>query len=337
MSSPTVLITGATGFIGAHTAKVLVEDGVDVVATDVDGDARRLSKLGVLDDVDLRTMDLTDPTAVVRTVRETGATHVVHLGAVTSLIARRNPRLAVDVNVTGTSNLLEAARTLDDQVERVAWSSTMAVYGPAERYGDGPVDETSLLSPDSIYGATKEFCEHQTRLYADAFGVSTVGLRPTGVYGPYNTPSLLDSEGGAVTSHRSPSGRLAGLFARSAQDHPVSMTVTAGRMDWIFVEDVARLFAAAALAPERNLTRRVYNASSGTVASIPEVAAVLSEYLPDADIDLTVEGESPYVSRIDGTAARRDLGVEPVYDLEEGVKAYVDAIREDQGLSPVTG
>ncbi|MFB6299179.1 MAG: NAD-dependent epimerase/dehydratase family protein [Halobacteriales archaeon] len=334
-TTPTVLLTGGTGFIGAHTAKVLVEDGAEVIATDISTDTRRLAKLDVLEDITVRQLDLTDPTAVIRTIRRTDATHVIHLGATTSLIARQSPRLAIEVNVTGTNNILEAARTLEDQVERVAWASTMAVYAPAMKYDRQPVDEDDLVYPDSIYGATKECCEHQARLYAEEFGVSAVGLRPTGVYGPFNNPDYLDSEGGTVTDHRSPSGRTAGLFAKAAQGHPVSMTVRSGANDWIYVEDVARLFVAAAFTPDEERSRHVYNAASGSVASIEEAVEILRDLLPDAEIDLTVEGESPYVSAVDGTRAHEEFDTEPQYDLRAGIEAYVNTIRADQGLDPV--
>lgn len=335
MADSTVLVTGGTGFVGAHTTRQLVDEGHDVVVADVATDRRRLEKLGVDDEIRFRRLDLTDPTAVVRTIRETRATHVVHLGALTSLLAREEPRRAIEVNVTGTNNVFEAARTLDDQVERVVWASTMAVYAPANRYERVPVDEDDLVYPESIYGATKAFCEHQARLYAEEFGLSVVGLRPTGVYGPFNNPDFLASEGGETETYRSPSGRFARLFSRVAQDLSVSMTFTRGKLDWIHVTDVARLFVAATFAPESRLSRRIYNAASGESASVDEVAEVLRDVLPDARLDLEFEGESEYVGRIDGTAARDDLGVAPAYDLRSGIVAYVNAIRRDQGLEPV--
>jgi len=336
MQSPTLLVTGGAGFIGAHTVRVLIDAGHDVVVTDVDMDTRRLEKLGVLNQVETIRLDLTDATAVVRTIRETGATHIVHLGAVTSLIAQRDPRLAIDVNITGMNNVLEAARTFPDQVERVAWSSSMAVYAPAATYDHCPVTEDDLVYPESIYGATKEFGEHQASLYRETFDVSTVGLRPTGVYGPFNSPDYLASESGKPSENRSPSGRLAGLFSQVAQEESVSMTLHEGAMDWIYVEDVARLFAAATFAPESDLTRSVYNAASGDVASTAEVVSHLRDLVPAAEIDVSFEGESAYVSEIDGTAAREDLGVSPAYDLRSGIKTYLNAIRKDQGLSPLS-
>lgn len=335
MSSPTILVTGGTGFIGAHTARVLAEQGWEVVVTDIATDTRRLEEIGILDEVAVRRLDLTDSTAVVRTVRDVGATQIVHLGAVTSLIAQDNPRAAIEVNITGTNNILEAARTLDDQVERVVWASTMAVYAPAVKYDHEPVDEDDLVYPESIYGATKEFCEHQARLYAEEFDVSVVGFRPTGVYGPFNNPDYLESEGGTPSSARSPSGRLAGIFARAAQEKPVSLTVQRGAMDWIYVEDVARLFAKAVCMPEAELSRQIYNAASGESETIEGVVEIIQELLPDAEIDLTFEGESPYVSQIDGSDAWNDFDINPRYELRDGIKAYLNTIRESQGIEPL--
>jgi nucleoside-diphosphate-sugar epimerase len=106
-------------------------------------------------------------------------------------------------------------------------------------------------------------------------------------------------------------------------------------MDWIYVEDVARLFAAAALRPDADLSRRLYNAASGAVATVPEIADHLHELVPGAEIDLSIKGDSPYVGRIDGSAARADLGVAPNDNLRENVRNYVETIRADQGLPPL--
>lgn len=335
MATPTVLITGGTGFIGAHTARVLADQGYEVVVADVTTDTLRLDLLGVRNEVEFRRLDLSDPTAVIRLSRDVGATHIIHLGAVTSLIAQTNPRTAIEVNITGTNNILEAARTLTDQIERVAWASTMAVYAPASKYDQTPVDEANLVYPKSIYGATKEFCEHQARLYAEEFDVSVVGLRPTSVYGPFNNPDYLESEGEATSAPRSPSGRLAELFARAAQEKPVSITVPRGAIDWIYVEDVARLFVEAAFTPDADLSRRIYNATRGESATIERAVEIIQELCPDAEIDLTFEGEATYVSQIDGAAAWNDFDISPKYDFRTGIKDYLETIRAIQGLDSI--
>ena len=105
MSSPTVLVTGGTGFIGSYMATDLVKEGHDVVAYDLSTDTDILEKLGVADEVTVRRGDVTDPTDVVRAVRETGTTHVIHLAALLTNAAEENPRAATKVNVEGTNNV----------------------------------------------------------------------------------------------------------------------------------------------------------------------------------------------------------------------------------------
>ncbi len=122
MADTTVLVTGGTGFLGSYVFEHLIEHGHDVVAYDLSTDDHILSKLGVDDDVTIRRGDVSEATDVSQAVKETGTTHIVHLAALLTNTAESNPRAAMQVNIEGTSNVFEAARTLDDQVERVAWA-----------------------------------------------------------------------------------------------------------------------------------------------------------------------------------------------------------------------
>ena len=87
MSESTVLVTGGTGFLGSYIVEDLVEQGHDVVAYDISTDDRILSKLGVADDVTIRRGDIAEATDVVRAVKETEATHIVHLAALLKLFS----------------------------------------------------------------------------------------------------------------------------------------------------------------------------------------------------------------------------------------------------------
>jgi nucleoside-diphosphate-sugar epimerase len=320
MSASTVMVTGGTGFIGSYVAADLLDQGHDVVAYDLSTDTRILEKLGIEDDVEVRRGDVTDPTDVVRTVRETGTTHVVHLAALLTNTARSNPRAALDVNVTGTNNVFEAARALPDQVERVAWASSAAVYAPPANYGDGFVTESDLVYPDTLYGATKEYNEHQARVYFEDFDVSHVAIRPTVAYGPYR------ETGGSAF--------LANIVEKPALGESFSVEYGDQVIDWQHVRDIAQGFRRAAFTPESDLTQRVYNVR-GELATIREAAETVEGIVPDADLTVSDEGELPWTQKLDMTKAKEDLGYEPEYDLESGFRDYISVLREENGLDPL--
>jgi len=314
------LVTGGTGFIGSYVAADLVAAGHDVVAYDLSTDTRILEELGVADDVEVRRGDVSDPTDVVRAVRETGTERIVHLAALLTNSARDNPRSALTVNVEGTNNVFEAARTLDDQVERVAWASSAAVYAPPHNYDDGWVTEDDLVYPDTLYGATKEYNEHQARVYAEDYDLSLVALRPTVAYGPYR------ETGGSAF--------LANIVEKPALGEPFSVEYGDQVIDWQHVEDIAQAFRLAAETPDEELSKRVYNVR-GQVATIREAVETMREIVPDADLSVSDEGELPWTQKLDMSAAKEDLGYEPEYDLESGFRRYVDVLREEAGMDPI--
>jgi nucleoside-diphosphate-sugar epimerase len=320
MTSDTVLVTGGTGFLGSYVAEDLVGAGHDVVAYDLSTDDRILAKLGVADDVTIRRGDVSEATDVVRAVRETGATHVVHLAALLTNTARENPRSALDVNVVGTNNVLEAARTFDDQVDRVAWASSAAVYAPPYNYDTRFVDEDELVYPDTLYGATKGYNEHQARVYHEDYDLSLVGLRPTVAYGPYR------ETGGSAF--------LANIVEKPAVGESFSVEYGDQVIDWQHARDIAQAFRKAAFAPDADLGQRVYNVR-GELATIREAVETVRDIVPDADLTVSDEGELPWTQTLDMAAAQRDLGYAVEYDLETGFRSYIDTLREEAGLEPV--
>ncbi|WP_255191410.1 NAD-dependent epimerase/dehydratase family protein [Natronobeatus ordinarius] len=320
MSDETVLVTGGTGFIGSYVVQDLLEQGHDAVAYDLSTDTSILEELGVAEETEVWRGDVSDPTDVIRAVKETGSTRIIHLAALLTTTAREQPRLAAKVNILGTNNVFEAARTLDDQVERVAWASSAAVYAPPKNYDAEWVDETELVYPDTLYGANKEYNEHQARVYHEDYGLDHVGLRPTVAYGPYR------ETGGSAF--------LANIIEKPALGESYSVEYGDQYVDWQHVEDIAQAFRKAAFVPEADLTQRIYNVR-GVLATVREAAETVESIVPDADIEVSDEGELPWTQNLDMTKAQEDLGYDVEYDLESGFRKYINVLREDAGLDPV--
>lgn len=320
MSDDTVLVTGGTGFIGSYTAADLVDHGYDVVAFDFSTDTRVLEKLGIEDDVEVVRGDVTDPTALLRATRESDATYLIHLAALLTTGARADPRAAVKVNIEGTTNVFETARILHDQVERVAWASSAAVYAPPDRYDHGWVDEEELVYPDTLYGASKVYNESQAHVYEEDYDLDLVGLRPTVAYGPYR------ETGGSAF--------LANIIEKPALGEPFSVDYGDQVIDWQYVVDIATSFRLAMETPAADRGRSIYNVR-GELATIREAAEVVRELVPDADLEVSDEGELPWTQRLDMSAAKRDLGYRPAYDLERGFREYITVLRDEAGFSPL--
>jgi UDP-glucose 4-epimerase len=320
VTNETVLVVGGTGFIGSYVAEDLLDHGHEVVCYDLSTDTQKLEALGIADEVTVRRGDVTDPTDVVRTVRETGATRIIHLAALLTNGARENPRTALRVNVEGTNNVFEAARACPEQVERVSWASSAAVYAPPDNYETEWVTESDLVYPDTLYGATKSYNEHQARVYREEFGVSDVAIRPTVAYGPYR------ETGGSAF--------LVDLIEKPALGEPFSVEYGDQHIDWQYVKDIAQAFRLAAFVPEEELSQRVYNVR-GELATIRETAETVESLIPGAEVEVSDEGELPWTQTLDMTKAREDLGYEPEYDLEAGISEYVNVLRAEAGLDPI--
>lgn len=176
-------VTGADGFIGSHLVQTLVEAGDEVTALSLynsfgsDGWLEDLSE-EIRDQVQIVRGDIRDPQFVLRATE--GADVVFHLAA---LIAIPYSYMAVqsyvDTNVTGTVNVLEAARHHD--VGRVVHTSTSEVYGTAQFT---PITEDHPMQGQSPYSASKIAADHMVEAFARSFELPVVIARPFNTYGP---------------------------------------------------------------------------------------------------------------------------------------------------------
>jgi UDP-glucuronate 4-epimerase len=306
------LVTGALGCIGAWTVKLLADAGTAVVATDLARDAARWRLLdpALEDRVPLVRCDVTDGAEVARALAEHGVTHVVHLAALQVPFVRANPTLGARVNVEGMAVVLEAARSLPDQVRGVSFASSIAVYGPSERYGDGPLAHDAPAAPTTLYGAYKLADEWMARVYDRDYGVVAIGLRGAVVYGPGRDQGLTSSP------------TLAMLAAAVGRPYHVAWGGAAG---YHHARDVAAAFVAAARACADGAGSETYTLPVHT-RTMEEVVAAIDGAAGDAEV--TYEpAPLAFPATYDTSAVERRLGAVPLIPFDEGVRETVAAFR----------
>jgi len=305
-----VLVTGGAGTIGSHIVDQLLDAGaahVDVLDNLVRGrhanldDAVRTGKVTVHQG-DLRDRDH---------VREltAGKDLVFHEAAIRITQCAEEPRLALEVLVDGTFNVVEAAAELG--VGKLIAASSASVYGLAEEF---PTTERHHHhNNDTFYGAAKSFNEGMIRSFRAMKGLDFVILRYFNVYGPRMDVHGLYTE------------VLVRWMERIADEKP-PLIFGDGRqtMDFVVTEDIAR---ANILAAQSDIVDGVYNIASGRETSLLELAQGLLRVM---NSDLSVEhGPERAVNGVtrrlaDTTAAKTDLGFTAEVSLEAGLRSLVE-------------
>lgn len=189
-----ILVTGAAGFIGYHTAAALLERGDDVVGLDNLNDyydvtlkKARLEILEQCDSFQFRLMDLADRAAIAELFDSENFERVVHLGAQAGVrYSIENPFAYVDSNVLGTLTILEGCRHND--VKHLVYASTSSVYGANTKMPFSV--HQNVDHPLSLYAATKKSDELMAHTYASLYELPVTGLRFFTVYGPFGRPDM---------------------------------------------------------------------------------------------------------------------------------------------------
>ena len=189
-----ILVTGAAGFIGFHTAKALLDRGDTVVGLDNFNDYYDVSlkeaRAAVLDeypDFDMARIDLKDREAMEALFAKHKFEKVVHLAAQAGVrYSLENPHAYIDSNIVGTLNVLEGCRHND--VKHLVYASSSSVYG-ANTAMPFSVHQ-NVDHPLALYGATKKANELMAHTYSNLYDLPTTGLRFFTVYGPFGRPDM---------------------------------------------------------------------------------------------------------------------------------------------------
>jgi UDP-glucose 4-epimerase len=305
-----VLVTGGAGTIGSTLVDQLLEAGVSrVQVLDNLVRGRRANLDGALASgrVELIDGDIRDARLVDDLVA--GKDVVFHQAAIRITQCAEEPRLALEVLVDGTFNVVEAAAK--HRVGKLVAASSASVYGMAETF---PTTERHHHeNNDTIYGAAKTFNEGLVRSFRAMQGLDYVLLRYFNVYGPRMDVHGLYTEVLVRWMERIADGKPPLIFGDGQQT-----------MDFVCVPDIAR---ANVLAAESDVVEGVYNIASGTETSLLQLAEALLRVMGS---DLGVEhGPERAVNGVarrlaDVEAARRDLGFEARIGIDEGLRELVE-------------
>ena len=303
------LITGGLGLVGSHIADGLVEQGTDVIVLDDLSRGRRsnLASAEAIGNVRVVEGDIRDQALVDRLTD--GVDVVFHQAALRITRCAEEPRLALDVLVNGTANVLEAA--VKARVRKVVAASSASVYGMAERFPTP--EEHHPYANDTVYGAAKLFNEGLLRSYHAMYGLDYVALRYFNVYGPRMDIHGVYTEVLVRWIERIAAGRPPLILGDGRQT-----------MDFIHVADIAR---ANLLAAKSDVSDEVLNIASGVETSLAQLAYTLLDVMGS---DLPVEyGPARSVNNVarrlaDTTRARERLGFGADVRLEEGLRSVVE-------------
>jgi len=304
-----VLVTGGAGTIGSTLVDALLEAGVariDVLDNLVRGRLGNLSGALATGKVELVRGSIQDRDLVHDLTK--GKDLVFHQAAIRITQCAEEPRLALEVLVDGTFNVLEAAA--EHKVDKLVAASSASVYGMAEEFPTA--ERHHHANNDTFYGAAKSFNEGMARSFRAMTGLDYVMLRYFNVYGPRMDVHGLYTEVLVRWMERIMDGQPPLIFGDGLQT-----------MDFIYTADVAR---ANVLAAASSITEGIYNVASGTETSLLEMAQALLRVM---DSRLEVEhGPARQVNSVvrrlaDTSAAARDLGFKAEVELEEGLRQLV--------------
>jgi UDP-glucose 4-epimerase len=305
------LVTGGSGFIGSHLTDALIARGDEVAVVDDLSTGRRENLSSAIDaGAELHVEDITDEHAMTRVFEQARPEAVFHLAAQAQVSRSVNdPVSDLRVNVEGTIRLLELARRFE--TGRIVFASTGgAIYGE----GEGrrlPLDEDAELGPFSPYGQSKMAAELYLDLYRRLYGISSIALRLSNVYGPRQDPY---GEAGVIAIYSA---------ALQSETQPIVFGTGEQTRDFIYVDDVVLGFMAAAAADAVG----VFNIGTGRETSVLELGERLASICDtsfDPRIDPARPGEVQRSSIASGRATEI-LGWRAQVELDDGLRRAAES------------
>lgn len=298
-----ILVTGSLGQIGSelivHLRKLYGDS--NVVATDVV--KKDIPK--VIDAGPFELLDVLDAKKTVELCKKYQVNTIIHLAAILSAVAEKNPQLAYNINMNGLHNMLEIAR---EEKCQLFVPSSIAAFGPSTPKDKTPQD--TIQRPTSMYGVTKVAGELLCDYYFKRYGVDTRGVRFPGLISYETLP------GGGTTDY------AVDIYYEALKKHAYTCFIKEGTlMDMMYLPDALNAITTLLEADASKLHHR--NAFSITAMSFaPEtIAAEIKKHIPDFKMGYDVDPvrqsiADSWPNSLDDSVARAEWGWKPTYDLK---------------------
>lgn len=313
------LVTGGTGFVGANIVKDLANNGHDVVSFDINGPDQLLQQFigEAASKITFIQGDIVDSASIQLLGQGHQIDKIVHAAVYTvnrTALEIERSRDVIAINLEGTANLLELART--QKVTRFVYVSSGAAYGTALP-SDQTLNEETPPAPDNLYGITKFSSEMITRRYGELHGLSTVSVRLSTPYGPMER----------VTGHRAVMSVFYDWIGRAVRGTTISPQDLAGGRDYIYISDIAN--GIRTVLDATSLPHNLYNITTGIWVTYQQILDALVELSPETVFEVPPlrpadsVGEGYSRGPLSGHRLFEDLGWTPKFELKEGLADYI--------------
>ena len=312
------LVTGGTGFVGANIVKDLANNGHDVVSFDINGPAQLLQQFigEAASKITFIQGDIVDSASIQLLGQRHQIDKIVHAAVYTvnrTALEIERSRDVIAINLEGTANLLELART--QKVRRFVYVSSGAAYGTALP-SDQTLNEETPPAPDNLYGITKFSSEMITRRYGELHGLSTVSVRLSTPYGPMER----------VTGHRAVMSVFYDWIGRAVRGTTISPQDLAGGRDYIYISDIAN--GIRTVLDATSLPHNLYNITTGIWVTYQQILDAVVELSPETVFEVPPlrpadsVGEGYSRGPLSGHRLFEDLRWTPKFELKEGLADY---------------
>lgn len=311
-----ILITGA-GLIGSNAARHAVDAGHQVVLFDLSPNRDYIEKIVGKETANVVAADMRDLPALLSAMEKFNVDTIVHTAGLIGSRVQENSYTGATNNILGTINILEASRLR--KLQRVVYVSTFGAYERG-KINDSVIRETHPIGGHNLYATTKACSEHLVHAYASMYNLDTIIIRPGGVFGR-----------GFYVGGSTVGKVMRDLALNIIKGDPLTIDAkTYGPNEYVYGKDVGMALFLACQA--QNPKQRIYNAGTGVVHGPDDLAQVVRELLPNAEVKVsgTSSADKSRSIPMDMSVSKAELGYAPRFTLKEALRDYMDELWREQ-------